>query len=71
MDIILIIYIFCVKIFWFKDWYEKILKSENVQGGRGIIIIIIIIIIISHEITSTWLRKENLKRETESLLIAV
>ena len=35
-----------------------------------IIIIIIIIINISHQKTWTWLRKGNLKSETESLLIA-
>ena len=36
-DIALIAYMFCAKTFFsfFKGWYEKTLKSEDVQGNIG------------------------------------
>ena len=51
---------------------KKMMQEKRLKNTRREIIIIIIIIIsdISHKKTWMWLRKGNLKRETECLLIA-
>ena len=59
IDIVLIVYMMCKDIFY--RWCKKIVIRE-IPGRKKTQIIIIIIIII-------WLRKGNLMRETESLLI--
>ena len=55
-----------------SDFSEKTSIKTIVKNLHRVIIIMMIMIIsnISHEKTWTSLRKENLKRETESLLIA-
>ena len=44
IDIVLIVYMFCAKIFFKKGWCEKILKSRDAQRGitqsmRGVLVV--------------------------------
>ena len=33
IDIVLIVYMFCIKILFFLGWCEKIVKTRDAQGG--------------------------------------